>query len=199
MNPHDQLITYLEKKVSLTEEQKQLVYEKFRLRRFKRRAFVYNEGDVHKYNNFVVSGALRLYAFDDSFREYSLHFAFENWWTGDLTSFVKGTPSPLCLQAFEDTVILQISYKDQLDWLDRTPKLFKPWMLAYQGALMRSNKRVLDNIGSTAEARYDDFIATYPSYVNRLPDKFIASYIGVTPEFYSKLKKNKLKKYLNVG
>ena len=198
MDPHDQLIAYLEKTVQLTDEQKQLVREKFRLRRYKKRAFIFNEGDVHDKNSFIISGALRLYAFDDNFKEYSLHFGFENWWTGDLISYVKNEPSQLCLQAMEDTVLLQINYKDQLEWLDAIPQLYKPWMLAYQGALMRANQRILDNIGSTAEARYEDFLRSYPKYMNRLPDKFIASYIGVTPEFYSKLKRNSLRKYLKL-
>lgn len=69
MDPHDQLIAYLEKTVQLTDEQKQLVREKFRLRRYKKRAFIFNEGDVHDKNSFIISGALRLYAFDDNFKE----------------------------------------------------------------------------------------------------------------------------------
>lgn len=199
MEPHDQLIEYLERIVELTDAQKEFTRQKFKVRRYKKRAFIFNEGDIHKYNTFVVSGALRLYAFDDSFKEYSLHFAFENWWTGDLTSLVKNEPSQLCLQAIENSILLQITYEDQKEWLDAIPQLYKPWMLAFQSALMRANQRVLDNIGSTAEKRFEDFLKTYPKYMNRLPDKYIASYIGVTPEFYSKLKRNSVRKYLKLG
>lgn len=198
MNPHHQLIQYLERVVALNDSQKQLLQEKFVLRKFKKRTFIFNEGEPHRYNTFVLKGALRLFALDDAFREYSLHFAFENYWTGDLESFVKGTPSELCLQAFEDTVVLQITHEDLNEVLEAIPAMYKPWMLAFQNALMRANKQILDNIGSTAEARHEDFLTVYKNQLNRLPDKYIASYIGVTPEFYSKLKRESLRKYLKL-
>lgn len=197
-DPHYKLIEFFKKISQITSEQENLVREKFRLRRYKKRAYVFNEGDVHKYNSFIVEGALRLYMFDENFKEYSLHFAFENWWTGDLGSFVNNRPSRMCLQAFENTTVLQISYKDQLELLEAIPSLYKPYMFSFQSALMRANTRILDNISSIAEVRYEDFLNTYPRYLNRLPDKFIASYIGVTPEFYSKLKRESLRKYLNI-
>lgn len=195
---YEKLIEFFERITLLNEGQKELLRQKFRQRKYKKGAFVYNEGDVHIFNNFVVEGALRLYYLDDNFKEYSLSFAFENWWTGDLNSFVTGSESKMCLQAFENTIVLQITYEDQLEVLEAIPELYKAYMFSFQKALMRANDRIIDNIGGRAEERFEDFMTTYPRYLNRLPDKYIASYIGVTPEFYSKLKRQSLRKHLNL-
>lgn len=157
------------------------------------------EGEKEPLNNFVADGALRLYLLDDQLKEHNMMFAFENWWIGDIGAFLANEESRYYLQAMENSIIYQISSADQQILLDHHIKFCRLFRKKFERALIRTQKRLIDNISSSAHSRYQDFLDTYPNYVNRLPDRYIASYIGVTPEFFSKIKKQVLHDYLKQG
>lgn len=183
------IIDYLENHLPLTEEEKSVVEEIFKERRVKRRQFILQEGDVCKYNTFVVEGCFRMYMVDEKGKEHNLQFAVENWWIGDIGSFHSGKPSRLYIEAMENSIILQCKKEDQLKLVINHPKFNQIFRVLAENAMVSLQNRILQNISSTAEERYLDFVERYPHFFNRISNVQIASYLGVTPEFLSAIRK----------
>ena len=158
-------------------------------RRIKRRQFILQEGDVCKLNTFVVEGCFRMYFVDEKGKEHNIQFAVENWWIGDIGSFHSEEPSKLYIEAIENSVILQIKKQDQLDLFVNHPKFNQIFRVFTENALVTYQRRVLQNISSTTEERYLDFMKRYPYFFNRISNVQIASFLGVTPEFLSTIRK----------
>lgn len=131
-----------------------------------------------------------MYMLDANGKEHNLQFAIENWWIGDLTSFHSEEPSKLYIEAIEDSILLQIKKEDQLRLFVDHPKFNRIFRVFTENALVNFQRRVLQNISSTAEERYVDFINRYPDFVNRISNVQIASFLGMTPEFLSVIRKN---------
>lgn len=186
---HQPLIDYFNKFLPLTEEEKSFVEQVFTKRKIKRRQFILNEGDVCTQNTFVVEGCLRMYTVDDKGKEHNLQFAIENWWVGDIGSFHSNEPSELYIEALENSIVLQIKKEDQLRLFVEYPKFNRIFRVLAENAMVGLQRRILQNISSTAEERYLDFMERYPHFFNRISNVQIASYIGVTPEFLSKIRK----------
>ena len=183
------LITYFEKLLPLDEKEKFYLEKVFRERKIRRRQYILQEGDVCKFNSFVIEGCFRMYFVDKNGKEHNLQFAVENWWIGDIGSFHSEEPSKLNIEAIENSVILQIKKEDQLKLFVDFPKFNRIFRVFTENALISFQKRVLQNISSTAEERYIDFIAMYPNLFNRISNVQIASFLGVTPEFLSTIRK----------
>lgn len=183
------LIDYFENLLPLSEEEKSVVEEFFIERRIKRRQFILQEGDISKHNTFVVEGLFRMYFVDEKGKEHNLQFAVENWWIGDISSFHSEEPSKLYIEALENSVILQIKKEDQLKLFTDHPKFNRIFRVFTENALVSAQRRILQNISSTAEERYLDFSKRYPHFFNRISNVQIASFLGVTPEFLSTIRK----------
>ena len=184
------LISYFDNHLTLTDEEKQAVRNTFFEKRVKRRQFILQQGDVSRLNTFVAEGCFRMYMIDDNGKEHNLQFAIENWWIGDIASFHSEEPSRLNIEAIENSTILQIKKGDQLRLFVDYPKFNRIFRVFTENALISYQRRVLQNISSTAEERYIDFVNRYPFFFNRISNVHIASFIGVTPEFLSKIRKN---------
>lgn len=183
------LIDYFEKFLPLNEEEKSFVEEVFKERNIKRRQFILQEGDICVFNSFVVEGCFKMYMVDDNGKEHNLQFAIENWWIGDVGSFHSEEPSKLYIEALENSTILQIKKEDQLKLFVDYPKFNRIFRVFTENALVGVQRRILQNISSTAEERYLDFVKRYPHFFNRISNVQIASYLGVTPEFLSTIRK----------
>ena len=183
------LVEYFNQLLPLNEAEKSIVEKVFKERRVKRRQFILQDGDVCRHNTFVVEGCFRMYMVDEKGKEHNLQFAVENWWIGDIGSFHSGEPSKLYIEALESSVILQIKKEDQLKLFVDYPIFNRIFRVLTENALVSTQRRILQNISSTAEERYLDFIERYPHFFNRIPNVQIASYLGVTPEFLSTIRK----------
>ena len=183
------LITYFEKFLPLEDEEISFLKSVFKERKVRRRQFILQEGDVCKVNSFVVEGCFRMYMVDENGKEHNLQFSVENWWIGDIGSFHSEQPSKLYIEAMENSVILQIKKENQLKLFVDFPKFNRIFRVFTEKALISFQRRVLQNISSTAEERYLDFIERYPYFFNRISNVQIASYLGVTPEFLSTIRK----------
>ena len=183
------LIDYFNNLLPLNEEEKAVVEEVFKERRVKRRQYILQEGDICKLNTFVIKGCFRMYLVDENGKEHNLQFAIENWWIGDIGSFHSGEPTKLNIEALEHSVILQIKKQDQLRLFVEFPKFNRILRVITENALVSSQRRILQNISSKAEDRYLDFVQRYPNLFNRISNVQIASYLGVTPEFLSTIRK----------
>lgn len=168
----------------------------FHLRSYKRKGLLLQEGDVCNHYNFVVAGGFKMYAVDRNGNEHNLQFAIENDWIADFKSFYAQEPSKLYIEAIEASTVLQVSHKDLLHLYSNFPKFDRNFRIVIERRYIELQDRVQQNISVTAEERYRMFEQQYPQLVQRLPGTQIASYLGITSEFLSKVKK-KLAKRIN--
>ena len=156
------LLNYFDRLIPLNKQEKELVTEKFQPRLYRKRQFVLQEGDICTQFNFVVRGCLRTYKIDEKGATHVLQFATENYWINDLGSFHDVKPSALNIDALEDTVALQISRDNLISLYKEAPKFDRIFRVLVEKAYVRLQERLLQNISSTAEERYQSFLELYP-------------------------------------
>jgi CRP-like cAMP-binding protein len=186
---HPLLEAGLSRHIQLTDEEKELLWQSVTLRKYRKRQYVLQAGDVCRHENFVVSGCLRAYYVDDAGTEHIIMFAVEDWWTSDLLSFLTQTPAQLNIDALEDAEVLQIERSALEALYHKIPKLERFFRIMMQNAFIAQQQRILFNISKTAKERYLYFIEKYPKLEQRLPQHQIAAYLGITPEFLSQIRK----------
>ena len=188
--PIAQLIDSVKEPFRLGTKEKEKLTLSFKERKIKRRGFLLQAGDVCRHFSFVVSGCFKLYAVDAAGKEHNLEFAIENGWLCDLSSFYAKEPSSAYIEALEPSVALQITRKDLVDCYSHYPKLNSTFRLITERKYIDLQRRVFQNISATAEERYENFVGQYPELARRLPNTEIASYLGITAEFLSKVRKD---------
>lgn len=158
-------------------------------KKLKRKDFLLKQGNICRTENFIIKGCLRTYTIDENGFEHILMFGIENWWVGDLYSFLTQTPASFFIDALEDSEILQIS-KDNLNKLyERVPKFERFFRLILQNAFIAQQNRINQNLSFTAEQRYLDFIKKYPQLEQRISQKQVSAFLGITPVFLSMLRR----------
>ena len=185
----DLLLQHIAKHITLSDEQKKMVLDSFNSKKIGKKQFLSQEGDTAKGPAFVVKGILRTYSLDKNGVEHILQFAPPGWWVGDIKSINTQQPGTLFIDAVDDTEILWI-YKSTLDKLfTDIPTLERFFRILAENALINYQERLVGNLSFSAMERYNAFCVKYPSLTECLPQKYVASYIGVTPEFLSKMLK----------
>ena len=189
------LLSYFDRLIPLNNAEKELVTQNFHPRLYRKRQFVLQEGNICNQLNFVVRGCLRMYKIDEQGATHILQFASENYWINDLGSFYAEKPSELNIDALDESMVLQINRNDLDSIYLQASKFDRIFRVLIERSFINLEKRLLQNISSTAEDRYQAFLDTYPHLVNRLSQTQIASFLGITPEFLSRLrnKASKLK------
>lgn len=182
------LLDYFDKLIPLNQMEKDLVQSKFHPHLFLKKQFVLQHGNVCEYFDFVVRGCLRLYKVDEKGVYHILQFATENYWMLDLASFHKRTKSVLDIDALEDSMVLRINYDDLLDLYIKAPKFDRIFRVLLENHFMQQQERIGQLFSSTVEERYQLFQETYPHLLSRLSQVQIAAYLGVTPEFLSRIR-----------
>ncbi len=188
------LLDYFGLCIPLNKEEKELVAGSFQPRLYRKRQYVLQEGDICTKYNFVVRGCLRMYQVDNKGNIHILQFASENNWVADIGSFHEKTSSKLNIDALEDTMVLQISYEDLTGLYVKAAKFNRIFRVMIENSYVALQKRLLQNIGSSAEERYLSFLQNYPHLSNRLPQTQIAAYLGITPEFVSRIRNSLARK-----
>lgn len=184
------LCNFLENYFPLSASEKELIESLFIEKLIEKRKSILNGGETCKTFTFVVSGIIRMYGVDDKGFEHNIQFAAENDWIADISSFYRSKPSQLNIETLEASKVLQIQQKDLYLLFEEIPKINRIFKVVIENNYIELQNRVLQNFSSTAEQRYLDFMEQYPSLSNRLPNTQIASYLGITPEFLSKIRKN---------
>jgi len=187
------LLEYFDGYIPLTQEEKDLVTAKFRARLFRKKQYVLQAGDICTQFNFVLRGCLRMYKVDDAGNTHVLQFAAENNWINDLGSFHQFKPSALDIDALEDTVVLQINYNELISLYQSAPKFDRIFRVIIENGFIRLQERLLQNISATADERYKSFQEIYPHLATRVSQVQIASFLGITPEFLSRLRNKRTK------
>lgn len=153
-----------------------------------------SHGDVAAFGYKVMSGCLRSYVIDRTGKECILQFAPEGWLISDMDSFTNQKPTVIFIDAIEDSEVSLISRGDYGDFATLEKEVLIEMSIKYRNNLIATNKRIISLLSATAQERYLEFTETYPSLIQRLPLKLIASYIGITPEYLSDLRRKMAKK-----
>lgn len=161
----------------------------FVTKRLRKRQYFLQEGDVCKYQAFVIKGLLRSYTVDEKGSEHILQFASEGWWMADLSSYLTNEPSFLNIDALEDAELLLLTKPSWEQAMKEIPPLEHYFRIIIQNHLVATQKRLLQSLAETAEEKYHRFLATYPECVQRVPQHMIASYVGVSRETLSRIRK----------
>jgi CRP-like cAMP-binding protein len=188
------ILENIAKHVTLTPEEQELFLSKTETRQFKVKTILLSAGEVATCTYFVNSGILRSFNINDNIIEHVLHFACEGWWIGDMYSYISGKPGNLFLEVLEDAEVVIITKENQQQLYQEIPKLERFFRILAENSLVSHQERLMDNLSLTAEERFEKFCYKYPTLIQKVPQKHIASYIGVTPEFFSKIKARLLKK-----
>ncbi len=190
----DLLLQSIAEKVNLTKAEEERLVLACKLRRLKKKTFLYQEGEVQDYVVFVNGGCLRSYSIDDNGVEHILQFAPSGWWIADMQSLLNATPASFNIDAIEDSELILLK-QSEINELYRTiPQLERYFRILAERALATAQQRLADALSLTAAERYSNFCQRYPSLIQTLPQKYVASYIGITPEFLSKMLNQPMKK-----
>ncbi|MEQ8927954.1 MAG: Crp/Fnr family transcriptional regulator [Fulvivirga sp.] len=174
--------------IDLTDEEKDLFKSLLKRGSAKRKEFVMRPGKVMKYEYFVTKGCLKVYSLDRNGVEHVSMFAIEDFWTGDMASFMLQQPSTYFIKALEDSEFLMISKESFERLFDEIPKFERFYRNLYQRSLVSYIQRTNEGISLTAEERYEIFLSKYPHIANRIKQKDLAAYLGITPEFLSMIR-----------
>ena len=177
-------------KISITPEELDFCKSLFKTKKLRKRQYLLQEGDVCRYQAFVERGILRTYSVDEKGGEHILQFASEGWWVADLSSYLTGEPSLFNIEALEDVELLLLTKTSWDQLMEAVPKFERYFRILIQNSLVATQKRLMQSLSESAEEKYIKFTQTYPACVQRVPQHMIASYLGVTRETLSRLRKN---------
>lgn len=185
----DHIIASISYRIKLTRQETDLFISVLEEKLIEKKEYVLNTGDICHYDYFVNKGCLKVGYYDEKGLECIIKFAIEGWWVVDLDSFLHRKPAFHFIQALEDTELFRIS-KSNYDLLHEKISAFHRFSSErWQNGFLALQQRVVENISLTAEERYFRFVKKYPGLDQRIPQKLIASYLGITPEFLSALRK----------
>lgn len=188
------LLQNIAKHVSLNTEEEEIILKYCTQNSFKNKTVLIKPGDEAHFTYFVLKGILRSFTIDDNGTIHILSFATPGWWVADMYSYLTNKPAILYVDTLEDSEVFIFQKCDIEQLYEKVPKLERFFRILTENNLIANQQRVLDKMALTAEERYEKFLQKYPTIINCLPQKYIASYIGVTPEFFSKMKSNMLRK-----
>lgn len=184
------LFKHIEQKVSLTATDKELISTFFTKKSLRKKQYLLQAGDICSHLSFVAKGLLRTYNVDDKGEEHMSVFGSEGWWISDFSSFLSVQPAVFNIDAIEDTELLMISRPDYDEFTLQVPVMDRYFRILYQNSLVTKERRLMSSITHTAAQKYVQLIDSNPEIINRIPQKMIASYLGIAPETLSRIKRN---------
>src|SRR5688572_2728755 len=190
----EKLFLFFRRHFPITEEEGAFAQTLFISKKVKKGEIVIREGDIARCAMFVASGCLRTYTIDNKGKEHILQFSPEDWWTGDMNSFLNGTPSQSFIDAIEDSDLLLFDNACIQKLNEHIPACREMFQTAMQKSVLARNQRIFSALSATAEERYSEFLKKYPSLPQRVPQHMIASYLGISPETLSRIRKQKSRK-----
>jgi CRP-like cAMP-binding protein len=186
---HEVLFKNIKTKVDLTEAEEQQLRNFFIPKRLRKKQYLLQDGDVCLYTAFVEKGLLRSYTIDEKGNEHIIQFALEDWWISDMFSFLTGEPSAYSIEALEDSELLLINRKAYDEMLIIVPKMERYLRILVQNSLIATQRRLSSKLSLSAEENYKNLIAACNNIIQRVPQHMIASFLGITPETLSRIRK----------
>ncbi|MBD0831888.1 Crp/Fnr family transcriptional regulator [Aestuariibaculum sediminum] len=182
------LIDYIQRFVTLTDQDIEILQSKIFVRNYLKGQYIVQQGDICRYECFVLKGCTKTFYIDQEGQEHIVMFSIEDWWTSDMGSFITQTPADFNVQCLENSELVMFSYDIIEDLYREIPKLERFFRQILERAFVASQKRIVRNFSLTAKEQYLYFREQYPLIEQRIPQYMIASYLGITKEFLSKIK-----------
>ncbi|TDO22730.1 Crp/Fnr family transcriptional regulator [Pedobacter duraquae] len=192
---HQQLLNYINSHgtLQLTSAEEELVKAAFQPKKLRKKQYFLHEGDVCKHSAFVVKGAMRQYSVDEKGVEHVVHLFIENYWASDRESMIMLTPSVFNIDAWEDSEILMITRAEMLDLMFKIPAMVEMIRLMDERNAIANQRRLNSTISASAEKRYEEFASNHPQFIQRFPQYLIASFLGITKETLSRIRKQAIR------
>jgi CRP-like cAMP-binding protein len=188
------LFQKVNEKIALTKEEEETCKTFFIPKKLRKKQYLLQQDDICRYTAFVEKGVLRSYSVDDKGVEHIVQFALEGWWIGDLYSFLTGEPSAYNIDALEDAELLLLTRQAHEGIMDAVPKFERFQRIQVQNSLISLQRRLVGSMSLSAEEKYTKLIHSYPDIIQRVPQHMIASYLGITPETLSRIRKQMIRK-----
>ena len=190
----NKIAAYIDKFVKLTEEEKELFSSCFKEVKIKKRQFIVQPNFIAKHRQYVLKGAFRAYVVADEGQEHTITFAIDDWWITDYNSYIFQQPATMFVVALEDSIILQLDYEKEQELKLQNHKFETFFRIMAERGLAAQQRRIISNLTQTAEERYETFSNKYPQIVQRVPQYALASYLGMTAEFLSRIRNKRVSK-----
>ncbi|MGZ3898883.1 MAG: Crp/Fnr family transcriptional regulator [Bacteroidia bacterium] len=181
------------KHIGLNHKELEYFHSLLKFKKIKKKSFLLQPGEVCTFEGFINKGCVRVYFLDEKGAEVDLVFAIEDWWVSDLASFTQQKPAELFIQALENCEMLFITYKDKEKLYSKIPSFERFFRILTQRSYDTVIKRLVSTIARPAEERYLHFLEKYPAIPQRVPQHLIAAYLGISPEFLSKIRARRAK------
>lgn len=194
MTDIDLFIKYIHRLIVLSDEELSDFTTAFSFKKIKKKQFIIQPDFPAKYRTFVLKGALRSFVIDHDGVEHTIQFALEDWWISDINSYLYQKPATMFVVAIEDSEVLQIDYETEQRLKQSNHKFETFFRITAERTAAFHQRRIITSLTRTAEERYNDFLERYPEVSRRLPQYVIASYLGMTTEFLSKIRNRKVRK-----
>jgi CRP-like cAMP-binding protein len=181
------------KQIDLQAEEADFFVSLLKEKQIKPQEYLLQEGEICIHSIFVNAGCLRSYTLDKKGSEHILQFAPSGWWIADMYSMLTRQPGELYIEAIEDTEVLLLHVDDREKLLLKVPKFERFFLINVADFMITFRQRLMGDLGLPARDRYLLFCSRYPTLIEKLPQKQIALYIGVTPEFLSEMRAEMLR------
>ncbi|WP_221409025.1 Crp/Fnr family transcriptional regulator [Reichenbachiella versicolor] len=188
------LKNYIQTNVDFSEAELDTFCSYFTQKTVSKKDFLLKQGNICRFEGFVIKGCFRLFSLDKEGRENVLYFAIKNWWVTDIDSFTNQKPAHLSIQALEDSEILLINKTNKDRLYTELPKVEQLFRIMTQKTLVSLQRRLIRNHSDSAQERYDHFVTTYPEINQKITDRQVAAYLGITHEFVSKIRNKRMQK-----
>ncbi len=184
----DSINEYVNKCIIIDSEEITVFNDLLEFKKVPKKTMLLHDGDICNFEAFINKGCVRTYYIDENGFEVTLQFAIEEWWVSDIASFHERTPSNMFIETLDDCELLLLSPQTKETLLQRIPKMERVFRLMVQRNLSVLQSRLFKTIASSAEEKYLDFLKSYPAIPQRVAQHYIASYLGISPEFLSKVR-----------
>lgn len=191
---YEPLFLAMQKHVALTDADKEKIIARSAIKKLRKHQYLLQEGNVANIDSFVIKGCLRSYEVNEKGQERVIQFSVEDWWVGDLPSFLTDQPSTINIDCLEDCELIQFTRVDLFALFDEVPAWERYFRILLQNAYIATTQRLLTSISKTAMEQYEAFIKKYPHIEQRITNKQIASYLGIAPESLSRIRKQYVSK-----
>lgn len=185
---YSSFLNYINNYINLTEKEIAFLRSNTNYKKYLKGHYIVQQGAVCKHTNFIISGCTKNFYVDQQGQEHIVTFAIENWWSADLSSFITQTPSDFNVKCIEATEVIQFTYQNQDEIFQNIPKMETLFRKLLEKALVSSQKRIVNNFSLSAKDQYLYFKKQFSTIEQRVPQYMVASYLGITKEFLSKIK-----------
>lgn len=188
------IVKYISQHIQLTNEEIDYFCSLLKITKIKKKQFINQPGYIANYRNYVIKGALRCFFIDNNGHDHTIAFAIEDWWITDYNSYINQVQGTLFVEALEEAIVIQLDYNSEQLLMEIIPKFERFFRIITQRSFTFLQQRMLSSLYKPAEERYEEFLSKHPQIVMRVPQYTLASYLGISTAFLSRIRNKRIKK-----